>query len=329
LVWVLTAALAAAGGLASSKAEPGIQEKFPAGAMERMSQEDAQRAKELVKQIDKLRPLHQKLGKPQSGDWRAGPGKDEREQTFAQYLGCNPVRPVGARNVLYVQPLGEFTKTQRRIVDLSAEFMGRYFGLPVKVEKDLPLSVIPASARRVHPDWGMKQVLTTYVLEKVLAPRLPKDAAAYIAFTASDLWPGEGWNFLFGQASLRNRVGVWSIYRNGDPDAGEAEFHLCLRRTLQIATHETGHMFAMEHCVSYECNMCGCNSLEEADGQPLTLCPECVAKLCWSTRTDLADRYRKLLDFARRNGLKDEEGMYLRSLKALGATVEAPATRPQ
>jgi hypothetical protein len=27
----------------------------------------------------------------------------------------------------------------------------------------------------------------------------PADALAYLALTASDLWPGEGWNFVFGR----------------------------------------------------------------------------------------------------------------------------------
>ena len=38
--------------------------------------------------------------------------------------------------------------------------------------------------------------------------------------------------------------------------------------------------------------------------------------------------FRKLLDFARRNGLKDEAATYEKSIRALGATVSPPATRP-
>ena len=150
--------------------------------------------------IVKLAPLHTKLGKPQEGEWLAR--FKESGQTFEEYIECGPANPQGKRTTLCVQPLGDFSPTQRKIVTLSADFMGRYFGLPVRVEKDLPLSVIPASARRVHPSWGMPQILSPYVLDSVLHPRLPADAAAYIAFTASDLWPGEGWNFVFGQASL-------------------------------------------------------------------------------------------------------------------------------
>jgi archaemetzincin len=58
-------------------------------------------------------------------------------------------------------------------------------------------------------------VLTGYILHEILEPERPADALAYLALTATDLWPGRGWNFVFGEANLRERVGVWSIYRNG------------------------------------------------------------------------------------------------------------------
>ena len=289
---------------------------------------DKTRAKSLQAVVEKLRPLHRKLPKPKPGDWLAR--FKEPGQTYQQYLACRPVTPHGKRNKIYVQPLGDFTKTQRKIVDLSAEFMGRYFHVAVEVRKDLPLSTIPARARRVHPSWGMKQILSTYVLDDVLKPRLPKDAAAYIAFTATDLWPGEGWNFVFGQASLRERVGVWSIYRNGDPDAGAAAFRLCLLRTLKTASHETGHMFSILHCTAYECNMCGCNSRSESDRRPLALCAECVAKVCYAGSADPVGRYRKLSAFCTAQGLKTEAAFYDRSIRALGGSptaTTAPAKR--
>jgi archaemetzincin len=263
--------------------------------------------------MEKLRPLHAKLGRPAPGEWLAH--HEEPGQTFEEYLASRPVGPTKGRNVLCVQPLGEFSPSQRKIITLTADFMGRYFTLPVKVLDDLPLSLIPAKARRTHPSWGVKQILSTYVLDEVLKPRLPKDAVAYIAFTTSDLWPGAGWNFVFGQASLRERVGVWSIARNGDPDR---EFPLCLLRTMKTATHETGHMFSMFHCTLYECNMCGSNHREEADRRPIALCPECAAKLWWITGCEPVGRYRKLAGFCKEQGLEKERAAYEKSIEALG-----------
>ncbi len=262
-----------------------------------------------------LLPLHKPLGKPGPHDWLAN--HEESGETFREYLRSRPVTPDRRRRVIYVQPLGDFTETQRKIVTQTAEFIEAYFDLPVKIREDLPLKLIPANARRKHPSWGMDQILSTYVLEEVLYPRLPKDATAYIAFTPSDLWPGEGWNFVFGQASLSHRVGVWSIYRNGDPDESDEAFRLCLVRTIKTATHETGHMFSMKHCIQYECNMCGSNHRAERDRLPLWLCPHCLAKLCWATKADPKERFEKLIHFCKRNGLDGERQFYEKSLAAL------------
>jgi hypothetical protein len=198
--------------------------------------------------ILRLTPLHEPLEKPQPGDWLAQ--HKEPGQTFDEYLGCSPITPRGRRSVLYVQALGPLTPTQRKIVDLTREYLACYFGVTCREGNDLLDALVPASARRTHPAWGDKQILSTYVLDKVLKPRLPSDAAASIALTASDLWPGEGWNFVFGQASLQDRVGVWSLCRFGDPNESDKAFRLCLRRTLQTASHETGHMFSILHCTA-------------------------------------------------------------------------------
>jgi archaemetzincin len=269
----------------------------------------------LEKKLDSLRPLYQPLAKAAPGEWLDS--HPEAGQTFKQYLKSKPTTPTARRRVLYVQPLGEFTAGQRKVLTATAEFLGLYFNLPVKVQPDLPLTIIPAEARRTHPTWGVKQIRSTYVLDEVLSDRLPADAMAIIAFTSWDLWPGEGWNFVFGQASLDKRVGVWSLARYGDPDADQESFRKVLVRTLKTATHETGHMFSIPHCTAYACNMNGSNGLEETDRHPLEVCPECLAKICWATKTDPAKRIEKLRDFCRQQNLTEEADFYEKAFVAL------------
>ena len=119
-------------------------------------------ARDLTKVITKLAPLHQKLGKPKPGDWLAE--HDEPGQTFDEYRDSDPVTPdvegPGKRRLLYIQPLGALTKTQRAIVEQTAEYMQHFFGLEVRLSQELPLSLVPESARRVHPSWGVPQILT-------------------------------------------------------------------------------------------------------------------------------------------------------------------------
>jgi len=265
-------------------------------------------------QFRKLLPLHTKLGKARPGDWLTE--HPEPGQTFRQYLRSKPVKVDEKRRVIYVQPLGEFSPTQKRIVEESAKFMGLYFQLPVKVREGLSLNLVPKTARRKSGFFGSEQILTTYVLFDILQPRMPKNGVVQIAFTASDLWPGEGWNYVFGQASLGARVGVWSLHRFGNPETSEDAYHLCLLRTIKTATHETGHMFSMNHCTLYECNMCGCNNLGESDRRPLEVCPHCLAKLCYATGADPARRFKDLIQFHKARGLKAEQEFCEKSLTA-------------
>ncbi len=258
-----------------------------------------------------LEPLHRTKRPPAPSDWLAQ--HEEKGQTFEAYVASDPVRPDEKRDTLYILLLGRFSPARKKVVTLTAEFMSIYFGLPVSFADPVPLAEIPARARRVHPSWGVKQINASYILEEVLEPRVPDDAVALIAFTASDLWPGPGWNFVFGLASLWKRVGVWSIHRNGDPAESEEAFALCLLRTLKTGTHETGHMLGMRHCIAYECNMNGSNHRAEADSQPLALCPECVRKIWWACGVDPLARYRKLEAFCRRHGLEKEADFYAAS----------------
>lgn len=291
---------------------PRIERTVPAAAQRTKALSVA----EIKAVMQRLRPLHRALAPVHPGDWLAH--HREPGETFAQYLKAHPAGPDRRRRIIYVQPIGEFSASQRKALDVAADFMARYFCLPVKVTERLPLSVIPPHAKRVHPSWGDHQLLTTYILDRVLKPRLPRDAVSYLGLTASDLWPGRGWNFVFGQASLDERVGVWSIYRNGDPEGGPQSFRLFMLRTLKTAVHETGHMLSMQHCTAYECNMCGSNSRVEADRRPIALCPECLGKLLWATSCDPVARYRGLAELCARHGLKAEEQLYRRLLQAAG-----------
>lgn len=263
----------------------------------------------------KLHPLGKKLGKPQPGEWLDSHKEDG--QTFDEYLRARPVRKSDKLTTIYICLIGDFTDEQKKIVDGARDYLEIYFATPVKVRKTIALADIPAKAKRTHPTWGDKQILTTYVLEDVLQPDRPDDALAYLAFTSSDLWPGEGWNFVFGQASLRERTGVWSIYRNGDPAKNAEAFRLCLRRTIGTASHETGHILTIQHCIAFACNMNGSNSLHESDRKPLHPCPVCFRKLCWNLQVDPAEQCRKLKAFYVMNELKDEAEWCDRAIELL------------
>ena len=180
--------------------------------------------------------------------------------------------------------------------------------MPVRLLPPVPLDRVPPQARRNR--FGHEQILTGFVLHELLHPS--PDALAAIALTAADLYPDPSWNFVFGQASLAERVGVYSFARYaataGKPAPDPAK--LVLLRSAKVLAHETGHMFGLLHCVYYKCLMNGSNHLGELDARPLHLCPICLRMLQWSTRFDVLARYRELAGVTRQAGF-DEEARWL------------------
>ncbi len=262
---------------------------------------------------DKLAPLFTPRGKPKPGEWLAS--YKERGQSFDEYLKSNPTVPTAERRVLVVQPIGALGSGGEKIVALTADYLTRHFGLPSRVAPAIDVPPTPAHASRKQ--FGTTQLLSGWLLEKVLPPLLPKDAAALIGFTASDLWPGQGWNFVFGEASLSDRVGVWSLHRYGDATQSPQAFRLALERALKIAVHETGHMFSLPHCTAYHCIQSGTNSLDETDESPLWLCPECLPKIAWATSTDPRERLEQTRAFCAEHGLDASAAFLARALAAI------------
>ena len=267
----------------------------------------------LVRARKSVEPFFKPMGEPGPFDWLAT--HKEKGQTFEEYLNEDPTVPTAERRTIYVQPLGKFTTAQNRAVNAAADYIGAFYGLPVKLLSAKQLSE-PLRIKDFRTALGAahRQIRTGYILDEVLRPAIPSDAAALLAFTNEDLFPDSSMNYVFGQASLENRVGVWSLSRLDDAADGLT----FLRRTLKIAVHETGHMFGMRHCTKYECVMSGTNYLGETDRRPLDACPECMSKICWMTGTDPAVRYRRLADSCRRNGLTAEAAEFVRKAAAVG-----------
>lgn len=120
----------------------------------------------------------------------------------------------------------------------------------------------------------------------------------------TDLYPAPEWNYVFGEATLVDRVGIYSFARY-DPafwgaDRGADYRDLILRRACKVMTHELGHMFGLDHCIYYDCLMNGANHLDEMDGTPRYVCPVCLRKLHDCVGFDAVKRYEQLLAFCER-----------------------------
>jgi archaemetzincin len=161
---------------------------------------------------------------------------------------------------------------------------------------------------RINPYTHQEQLLTRDIL-RLLSENLPENAFCVVAITMRDLYPGPEWNFVFGEASLRDRVGVYSFARYDPHFYGISSSHrryLILCRSCKVLAHETSHMFGIQHCIYFKCLMNGSNHLEESDRRPLHLCPVDLRKLHYSVGFDIKQRYRRLLDFFKAAHFDDE-----------------------
>ncbi len=243
---------------------------------------------------------------PKHGDWLAV--HPEPGQTFEDFVRSRPNKPDRQRNRIYLLPLGDFPADRSPSVETLKKYAASYFVMDVVV---LPSLFIGSSTvtTRTNPITGNRQILTDDVLA-ILMRRLPADAFCLLAITMEDLYPHPSWNFVFGQASLRERVGVFSFARYDPAFYGEergANYQeVLLRRSCKVLAHETAHMFSLAHCIYYRCVLNGSNHLQESDSRPLSLCPVCLRKLQFSIGFDVVDRYHKLLGFYRKAGFDHE-----------------------
>jgi archaemetzincin len=283
-----------------------------------------------VGDLSSLPPLLKRAFAPDSPDFQpiANPGPrdwlavhhDEPRQTFDDFLAQRPNRPTSARHVIYLQPLGEFPPEDRPLIAKLRDFAAAFFAMEVKA---LPAVGIRASfSPRHNPYTGNLQILTGDVLD-FLKSRLPSDAFCVLAITMEDLYPDPSWNFVFGQASPRERVGVYSFARY-DPDfygepCTDDNGQLVLRRSCKVLAHEIGHIFGLAHCAYFSCLMNGSNHLVESDRRPLHLCPVCLRKLQWSIGFNVVERYASLERVTREANFTDEADWLSRQLKRLSS----------
>lgn len=246
------------------------------------------------------------LPAPGPNDWLAV--HQEPGQTFDEFVASHPNRPDSVRHTIYLQPLGDFPEDKSPSLELLREYAAAYFGMAVVVLPALqPRAGVLTT--RINPNTFNTQILTTDVLA-LLQKNLPADAFCVLAVTMQDLYPEPSWNFVFGQASLQDRAGVYSFARYDPAFYGEERSpdyqQLILRRSCRILVHETAHMFGLTHCIYYSCVENGSNHLAESDARPMHMCPVCLRKLQYSIGFEPERRYRDLLGFYQRVGFDDE-----------------------
>jgi len=164
-------------------------------------------------------------------------------------------------------------------------------GMAVEV-LDKPLSLKGVESR--ENDFGHKQyiigdIFTMLNTHKEVISR--RRAYCRLAITFEDIYPGEEWSYVFGQARPLDRVGVFSFARHSPlfysgVHALEAMGQLETKKLLSwmrgcrhTVVHETCHMLGILHCVYWHCLMNGNNGPGDQNASSAFLCLVCLRKL--------------------------------------------------
>lgn len=245
------------------------------------------------------------MPEPGPDDWLAR--HPEKPQSFQDYLRADRSVPNPQRNVIYLLPVGAFPATAPPLAQL-ATLVRAFFMLEVKTLPAVNVGDVTATMR-INEGTKKRQLFAPEVLGW-LTKRLPDDAFGLVAVTMEDLYPRPSWNFVFGMASLKERVGVQSLARQDPaffgeprPDGGQT---LARRRATWTLVHEISHMFGLTHCTYWRCVVAGSNSQDEADRSPLHACPVCLRKLYSAIKFDPASREDALAAVFGKLGIDDE-----------------------
>lgn len=211
------------------------------------------------------------LGAPRPGEWRAI--YDEPEQRFEDYAAGPRPR---TRPRIGLVPLGELDAARLEPLRRYAEV---FFQTDAVLLPRAPLfhaAQVPARG----------QFDASILIEELIARR-PDEALLVLGIAACDVFSRDR-AYVFGESRRAARTAVVSLARLDS-----------LLRAIRVVSHEIGHLLGLAHCVKRPCLMQGSNTIEEADGQPLEVCPEDYRKLEWALDLDRGARARALAAFHR------------------------------
>jgi archaemetzincin len=236
----------------------------------------------------------ERLSPPREGEWLAR--FVEQGETVDEYEAHCKNRRRPGRETIALRPLGPLGARAQAALEPIRAFTAAWFGLDTKLLDVAPLPSAAYSRERDQHD--VTPLLASIVKE------VGDDELMHAGIADKDLsWTAHVPNYVFGGASLTERVGVYSLERFSRGDPKEPLYR---GRAFKLLAHELGHILSLPHCIYYRCVMNGSNALPETDATPLHLCPVCFEKIRWNLGFDPAPRAAALAKLLREQGLEED-----------------------
>lgn len=217
-----------------------------------------------------LADLYDTLSTPQPGEWLYE--QQEFGQSLDEFRDETPIDSNNADATFYILPIDISHEEEFSLIADVATYLTTIFGYEVTVMPSMTAQLFPPHYFRDE------QLNSQLLLDEIIRPLLEQDALGLMGITQRDIYPGDGWNFVFGQANTKEKIGITSFARYGDYNTDSTR-RLVLNRLIKTTTHEFLHMLGLQHCIQFACVLNGSNSLDESDKKPSIICPECLAKL--------------------------------------------------
>lgn len=167
----------------------------------------------------------------------------------------------------YVRPLGDVDPAQTRF---ACQTIRERFKLDCQVLRAHPLPRAALDAARAQYDAD--------ALIDALFRRAPEDAVGLVGITNADLFDTRHGRFVFGLASLIDRVAVVSLARYRGSWWGQSLDPRRFRdRYYKVVVHEVGHTLGLRHCERQVCAMRDDADIHALDASPRRFCSACRA----------------------------------------------------
>lgn len=178
--------------------------------------------------------------------------------------------------IYYVLPLGEVDEAHARF---ACEAITRAHRLHCVILRARPVPSQALDRRRFQYDADR--------IVEGLFEQLPGDGMGMMALTNADLFEAGKSHFVFGLASLVDRVGIVSLARYRGPWWGEQENRArFFERAYKVIIHEVAHTLGLGHCPNPHCAMREDATLKALDESPRRFCKRCQATLKQSLSPD-------------------------------------------